>query len=634
MPLWRAAQPCLEHADTVLMPETKTRLLARIGWARQLLTATSAARPAPALLDALCARLGLSDIACEALWLLVACELDVEIARIAQTMSGTGFRGFSVPVLRDTIARAGHDLASGDLEALIDLALVETTTDPHLPTVMRWIRAADRTVELAREELRLDRRLAIVAEIRDTKPSVDLPIPAELREGVARNALVVAFGSDGSGRRSLLTNAALERAPGVLVVRCRELDRDAYTFVQQMRAIVRECCLFGVIPLLVDLESLIETRWNELDRELLRAFAGPVLGTMSRSEPLRVQRAVVQHRVAAPDRATRRRMWSAHLANAEDEVLDGAAELILSPGTIEQCAKSAASRAGSADNLTLEHVRCAITYAHDQALSGLATRIEWRGSWDDLVLPGDQFDLVVELVSRVRHRSRVLDRWGFASKLGRGTGTAALFSGPPGTGKTMVAGLIAGELGLDLYQVDLSRVVSKYIGETEKNLAALFDAAESGHAVLLFDEADALFAKRSEVKSSNDRNANLEVNYLLQRLESFRGITILTTNHETAIDAAFKRRIAVHVRFPIPDEAEREQLWRALIPEQAEVSGDLDFAGLARSFSMTGGYIKNAVVRAAYLAADESSPITQVHLARAARYEYEGMGKITHDQAA
>jgi hypothetical protein len=380
--------------------------------------------------------------------------------------------------------------------------------------------------------------------------------------------------------------------------------------------------------------ALLESRWTEVERELLKAFAGPVLATMSASEPLRAQRAVVQHRVVAPERSTRRQLWNAILVNAPDDVLDGAAELVLSPGTIEQCARSAASRAGCVENITLEHVRCAVTHAHDQKLSGLATRIEWRGRWEDLVLPADQFELVVELVSRVRHRCKVLERWGFASKLGRGTGTAALLSGPPGTGKTMVAGLIAGELGLDLYQVDLSRVVSKYIGETEKNLATLFDAAESGHAVLLFDEADALFGKRSEVKSSNDRNANLEVNYLLQRLEAFRGITILTTNHETAIDEAFKRRIAVHVRFPVPEETEREQLWKALIPEQAEVGGDIDFARLARAFAMTGGYIKNAVVRAAFLAADEESPIMHAHLWRAARWEYEGMGKIAFDKAA
>ena len=233
------------------------------------------------------------------------------------------------------------------------------------------------------------------------------------------------------------------------------------------------------------------------------------------------------------------------------------------------------------------------------------------------------------MVARVRRRKQVLDTWGFARKVGKGRGVTALMSGPPGTGKTMAAGLIANELGLDLYQVDLSKIVSKFIGETEKQLGMLFDAAESGHFVLLFDEADSLFAKRSEVKSSNDRYANLEVNYLLQRLESFDGVALLTTNHDSAIDEAFRRRLAAHVRFPMPDEEHRAHLWHAMLPAEADVAGAFDFAKLGTEFVMSGGFIKNAVLRAAYLAADESSAITQDHLMRGARSEYDAMGKIS-----
>ena len=264
----------------------------------------------------------------------------------------------------------------------------------------------------------------------------------------------------------------------------------------------------------------------------------------------------------------------------------------------------------------------------DRDLAGIATRVETRQTWNDLVLPVDQFDLLVELVARVRRRDQVLDQWGFADKVGRGIGTAALFSGPPGTGKTMIAGLLARELGLDLYQSDLSKIVSKYIGETEKQLAKLFDAAESGHAILLFDEADSLFAKRTEVKSSNDRYANLEVNYLLQRMEAFRGISLMTTNHEAAIDQAFMRRLAFHVRLPMPEEQEREKLWRAMMPAAAPVAEDVDFAALAERFSMSGGYIRNAALRGAFMAADEGSSIATRHLECAAKLEYEGMGKI------
>jgi len=236
---------------------------------------------------------------------------------------------------------------------------------------------------------------------------------------------------------------------------------------------------------------------------------------------------------------------------------------------------------------------------------------------------------VEELAARVRFRRDVLETQGFGAKTAKGHGVVALLSGEPGTGKTMVAGLIAAELGLDLYQVDLSNVVSKYIGETEKGLARLFDAAESGHIVLLFDEADALFAKRSEVKSSNDRYANLETNYLLQRLEAFAGITLLTTNHDTALDDAFRRRIAVHIKFPMPEETEREELWKVMIPARARVEARIDLRSLAHDYDMSGGHIKNAVMRAVYLAAAHGVPISIAHLRSAAQAEFDAMGRIS-----
>ena len=236
--------------------------------------------------------------------------------------------------------------------------------------------------------------------------------------------------------------------------------------------------------------------------------------------------------------------------------------------------------------------------------------------------------MIAELLARIRGRHTVYDRWGFAQKLGKGLGVAALLSGPPGTGKTMAAGLIAKELGLELYRVDLSQMFSKWIGETEKKLAALFDAAESTHAILLFDEADSLFGKRTEVKSSNDRYANLEVNYLLQRLETFTGICILTSNHENAMDEAFKRRLSFHIRLPMPDEGERTKLWQALLPAGAPVHSNIDYRELGRRVHMSGGHIRNAVLRAAFLAADLQQPITNDLLWHAAQAEYEAIGKI------
>jgi SpoVK/Ycf46/Vps4 family AAA+-type ATPase len=249
-------------------------------------------------------------------------------------------------------------------------------------------------------------------------------------------------------------------------------------------------------------------------------------------------------------------------------------------------------------------------------------------TWDDVVLPNDQVEAIVELMARVRGRHKVYEQWGFGAKVGKGLGVSALFSGPPGTGKTMVAGLIAKELGLECYQVDISKIVSKYIGETEKNLAALFDAAEAGHAILLFDEADSLFGKRTDVKSSNDRFANFETNYLLQRLETFTGICLLTSNHESNMDPAFQRRLSLHLRFELPDDEERAKLWQAVLPAGAPIAGTIDFAALGRRYAMSGGYIKNAALRAAFVAADKGEAISSAHLERAARVEYEGMGKL------
>jgi len=238
-------------------------------------------------------------------------------------------------------------------------------------------------------------------------------------------------------------------------------------------------------------------------------------------------------------------------------------------------------------------------------------------------------DSLRELVGRIRHRRTVFEGWGFDRTMTTSRGLTALFYGAPGTGKSMVAGLVARELGLELYKVDLARVVSKWIGETEKNLAEVFDAAEHGEVVLLFDEADSLFARRTEVKSSVDRYANLEVNYLLQRLDSFEGIAILTTNLEGSIDPAFKRRMSVRLQFPFPDEDMRTRLWAAHLPAELPVADGLDLAALAHRFPLSGGYIRNSVLRAAFLAAQEQRPLGQEHLERAIQLEYRELGKLS-----
>jgi SpoVK/Ycf46/Vps4 family AAA+-type ATPase len=246
--------------------------------------------------------------------------------------------------------------------------------------------------------------------------------------------------------------------------------------------------------------------------------------------------------------------------------------------------------------------------------------VEPQARWVDIVLPDPQLGTLRQIAVHVRHRLRVQEEWGFAARSSRGLGTAALFVGPSGTGKTLAAEVLAHELELDLFRIDLSQVVSKYIGETEKNLRAVFDAAERGGAVLLFDEADALFGKRSEVKDSHDRYANIEVSYLLQRMEAYRGLAILTTNLKAALDQAFWRRLRFVVQFPFPDVAQRTEIWRRAFPRAAPTEG-LDPRQLA-GLTVSGGTIANIALLAAYLAAEAGEPIRMGHVRAAARTEY------------
>jgi SpoVK/Ycf46/Vps4 family AAA+-type ATPase len=253
-------------------------------------------------------------------------------------------------------------------------------------------------------------------------------------------------------------------------------------------------------------------------------------------------------------------------------------------------------------------------------LDDLAQRIEPAADWDDLVLPDQQKQTLREIGIQVRQRARVYEAWGFSSKGSRGLGISALFAGASGTGKTMAAEVLARELKLDLYRIDLSQVVSKYIGETEKNLRRVFDTAEASGAILLFDEADALFGKRSEVKDSHDRYANIEISYLLQRMEAYRGLAVLTTNLKNVLDTAFLRRIRFVVQFPFPDTAHRAEIWRRVFPSQTPTE-NLDVNKLAR-LNVVGGNIRNIALQAAFLAAEHDEPVRMRHLLRAARTEY------------
>lgn len=262
-------------------------------------------------------------------------------------------------------------------------------------------------------------------------------------------------------------------------------------------------------------------------------------------------------------------------------------------------------------------------------LQDLAQHIVSGATWADIVLPAAQMSTLQTISLQVRHRARVCDDWGFGEKSNRGLGLSVLFAGPSGTGKTLAAEILANELELDLFRIDLSAVVSKYIGETEKNLRRVFDAAEEGGAVLLFDEADALFGKRSEVKDSHDRYANVEVSYLLQRMEAYRGLAILATNMKEALDPAFLRRLRFVVQFPFPDQAQRAEIWRRIFPGKTPTF-DLDLGALAR-LSISGGNIRSIALNAAFAAAESATPVQMHHLFEATRLEYAKLEKPITD---
>lgn len=332
----------------------------------------------------------------------------------------------------------------------------------------------------------------------------------------------------------------------------------------------------------------------------------------------------------------RREAWRAALGLRVVEIgEEGLAQLAgrfrLTPGQI----RDAAARAHAINlahpepvPLELDDLFAACRHQASIKLRELAAQQRARYDWEDLVLPEDKFKQLQEICAHVRHRDLVFREWGFDRKLSHGKGLSALFTGPPGTGKTMAASVIARELGLDLYKVDLSGVVSKYIGETEKNLSKIFQEAETSNAILFFDEADALFGKRTEVSDAHDRYANIETSYLLQRMEEYEGVVILATNLRDNMDEAFTRRIRFVVEFPFPDEASRMRIWQTHFPASTPLSDEVDFAYLSSNLKIAGGNIKNIVLSSAFAAAQNGNVVTMEHILYGAKREFEKIGKL------
>ncbi len=390
----------------------------------------------------------------------------------------------------------------------------------------------------------------------------------------------------------------------------------------------RECVLSSSVLLLDCEDDNNEPSQNTVFQRWIESADYPLIIATRERRPISL-RNIVSFEVGKPTTSEQHQLWKDILGPAAIQ-LNGRVEALVSHYNLDvQAIHSIATEALQTQTTDSDELGRALwdacsAHAHPQ-LGELAQRIRPMAHWNDLVLPDAQIQTLHDVASQIRQRLKVHETWGFASKSTRGLGISALFAGVSGTGKTMAAEVLANELGLVLYRIDLSQVISKYIGETEKNLRRVFDAAEESSAILLFDEADALFGKRSEVKDSHDRYANVEISYLLQRMEAYRGLAILTTNMKDALDQAFLRRIRFVIQFPFPDVVQRAEIWKRVFPTQTPTE-NLQVDRLAK-LNITGGNIRNIALYAAFLAADSNEPVRMDHLLRAARVEFAKLEK-------
>jgi hypothetical protein len=579
--------------------------------------------PAPAVLDTVCDIFGLSTFERDVLLLCAGVDLDASIPAACAAAHGDP---------RATYPTFGLALAS--------------LPDPHWSAIapsapLRFWRLLEVSPgeSLTRSALRLDERILhylaglsyldvrLETLIEPVATSFDLaPSHTSCAERISK---VCSAGNDSSWPVVQLTGDARGEKTAIAAVASASLDLRLYSInaadipaTPERESISRlwdRECVLGRCALLVE--------WEEPEHKRAAcAFADSIHGMtlVAGREPLRLRKRQTLHiEVEHPTAAEHRKLWQdvlgsavSHLNGSLDQI---AAQFRLGVDGIRAAGVAAGIHLREPGLVASAALWKACRAQARTRLEGLAQRPATVADWNDLVLPEAQVHTLREIAAQVRHRAKVYETWGFASRGGRGLGISALFSGSSGTGKTMAAEVIARDLDLDLFRIDLSQVVSKYIGETEKNLQRVFDAAEESGAVLLFDEADALFGKRSEVKDSHDRYANIEVSYLLQRMESYRGLAILTTNMKGLLDPAFLRRIRFVIQFPFPEIAHRIEIWRRVFPPDTPTER-LDIDKLA-SLNVAGGNIRNIAVQAAFLAASAGEPVRMTHLLRAARSE-------------
>jgi AAA+ superfamily predicted ATPase len=579
----------------------------------------------------LAAAFGLSGFECDVVLLCAGMELDSEIAELCAAAQDEPQRQFPSFALALSVLPDAHWSALSPEAALRAWRLVEVDPGPQLTRAR--LRIDERVLHFLTGLRQFDERLAALVEKLPSVPPEELPPSLDaIAERLAatwangprgREATLVQLCGSAANCRAVAAAAAALLGLEAASLPAARLPAGAGELDALLRLWEREAVLSGHGLLLVDCDDDAPDAEahhpHQRDAALARLaerLGGPLI--LRERTPRRIAtRSALVLDVPSPSPAEQLALWQAALGEAapeQAELAALAAQFSLGPSAIRAAAAEWRGRGG-------EDLWMLCRQRLRGALDGLAERIESAQSWDDLVLPDAQKSTLRAIAAQLRQRGRVYEEWGFAAKSRRGLGLSALFHGPSGTGKTMAAEILANELKLDLYHIDLSRIVSKYIGETEKNLRRVFDAADANGAILLFDEADSLFGKRSEVKDSHDRYANIEVSYLLQRMEAYRGLAILTTNMRAAIDPAFLRRIRFTVSFPFPDVAERARIWQRVFPAATPVDG-LDPERLAQ-LRLAGGNIRNIALNAAFIAADAGDKVGMAHIRAAARAEYD-----------
>ncbi|MFC6062661.1 ATP-binding protein [Streptomyces ochraceiscleroticus] len=582
----------------------------------------------PRALEALAACFGLSSFEQELVLLAAAAELDPTTAARCAAASGDPTRTYPTFSLALAVLGDPHWSALTPVAPLRRWRLIELDDETRLTTTR--LRLDERILHFLVGTPYLDARLHGLLT-RTTAPASLPPSYDAAADRVAAGwsgagpeapLRVELVGADLRTRADIAATAARRSGLGLYSMAADDIPTDAAERDRLARLWQREAILLPAA-------LLIET--GELDREQHAAADAFIAGAavplvVSSQDPRRTGRPRGE-RVTVPKLSDEEHLglWTDAFADVpevtDQHVRSLVAQFQLPPHVVRQAAATVRRDLPHSDVLDGAELawQAGLTEAR-MGLDELGRRIEPRAGWDDLVLADRQLRILQEIVAHVRRRSTVYQDWGFAKALRSGLGVTALFAGGSGTGKTLAAEVMAKELGLDLFIIDLSQVVSKYIGETEKNLSRVFDAAERGGALLLFDEADALFGKRSEVKDSHDRYANLEVSYLLMRMEAYRGLAVLTTNMKKALDSAFMRRIRFVVDFPFPGESERAEIWRRVLPPQAPTKG-IDPALLAQ-LTVAGGSIRNIALSGAFLAAEEGDHLQMRHMLAAARTEY------------